>query len=162
MKNLFKLMLLSLLVLSFQACSSDDEASLEVLIPGVGYDIPMEITPNNISGVWELKSWSNSAEPPVVYLELIRKDRKFKMYQYFESMYPRLITGTYSIDEKILTGKYDYINEYWSNEYTIELYQNTMVLSVKEDAADKQIYVRVSEVPAEIKDNALSPIEAEQ
>lgn len=163
MKNFFKLMLLALLVLPFQACSNDDEASVSVVfVPGVGLEIPMEITPNNIAGVWELKSWSNSAEPPVVYLEFIRKDRKYRMYQHFESMYPRLITGTYKIDENTLTGKYDYINEYWSNEYTIELYQNTMVLTVKDDAADRQIYVRVSEVPAEIKDNALSPIAPEE
>ena len=103
MKNIFKLMLLFLLALPFQACSDDDEA----------YVSPLEVTPNNLSGIWELHEWSGSdSEAPVVYIEFIRKDRKFKIYQKFDSMYPRVITGTYTIekdDYKVVTlsGKYD-------------------------------------------------------
>ena len=38
----------------------------------------------------------------------------------------------------------------------------TMILTVDGDATDVQIFVRVSEVPADIKDNALSPVDSEE
>lgn len=157
MKNFFKLMLLSLLLLPLQGCSNDDEA----MIPTV---LPVEVTPNNISGIWKLKSWSGSSQTPVVYLELIRRDRKFKIYQHYDSMYPRLITGTFTLESDyykgtIISGKYDYDSGFWNNDYIVTLYSNSMVLTVDGNSSEVQVYTRVSEIPAEIKDNASSPVE---
>lgn len=160
MKSILKFLLLSLLVLPFQACSDDDNVGL----PG---DLkPMEVTPNNISGTWKLQSWSGSEEyVPVVYVELIRKDRKFNMYQCINSMYPEFITGVYSLENDyykgdILKGKYDYDSGSWNNDYVVTLYKNRMVWVTDNGSGEVQEFVRVNEVPADIKDAALSPVEA--
>lgn len=150
MKNIFKLMLLLLLAIPFQACSDDDEAVVPTL----------EVTPNNISGIWELHEWSGSdSEAPVVYIEFIRKDRKFKIYQKFDSMYPRVITGTYTIekdDYKVVTlsGKYDNGTGNWNNDYIVKaLYEDALILVTNGDESETHTYVRVQELPADITDN---------
>lgn len=158
MKNIFKLMLLLLLVLPFQACSDDDETVRPTL----------EVTPNNIAGIWELHEWSGSSEAPVVYVEFIRKDRKFKIYQKFDSMYPRVITGTYTLEEDyykgtVITGKYDNGTGKWNNDYIVQaLYEDAMILVVDGGDAETHTYVRVQELPAEIADELLSSEEAEE
>lgn len=156
MKSFFKIMMLALLVLPFQACSDDDDAAFT--------PTQMAVTPNNISGVWKLDSWSGSDQyTPVVYLELIRRDRKYNLYEHYGSMYPSLRTGAFELvdDEDkgvLLTGEYDYASGNWNNSYIVKLYANKMILTVDGDAGDVQIFVRVDEVPAHIKETALSPI----
>lgn len=162
MKSVLKFLLLCLMVLPFQACSDDDGAPLS---PDLN---PVEVTPNNISGVWKLQSWNDSEEQvPVVYLELIRRDRKFNLYQWFDSMYPSLKTGTFSLetdedDVTTLKGKYNYSSGPWNNDYIVTLFANRMVLVTDNELGEVQEFVRVSEVPADIKDTALSPIEPEE
>lgn len=165
MKNIFKLMMLALLVVPFQGCSDDDASMPIIMGQGVDFSTPVEVTPNNIAGVWKLQKWSGSSDyTPIVYLELIRRDCKYNIYENYSSMYPRLITGTYTIDNSdyykgtILKGKYDNASGNWNNDYIVALYANSMVLTVDGDADDVQIFVRVNEVPAEIKDAALSPV----
>lgn len=169
MKSILKLMMLALLVIPLQGCSDDDEAMLPVVtIPGVDMSVPVEVTPNNIAGVWKLQRWSGSDQyTPEVYLELIRRDRKFNIYENYGSMYPRLVTGTFSLESDyykgaILKGKYNHSSGNWNNDYIVSLYANAMILTVDGDATDVQIFVRVSEVPADIKDNALSPVDSEE
>lgn len=169
MKSILKLMMLALLVIPFQGCSDDDEAMLPVVtIPGVDMSVPVEVTPNNIAGVWKLQRWSGSDQyTPEVYLELIRRDRKFNIYENYGSMYPRLVTGTFSLESDyykgaILKGKYNHSSGNWNNDYIVSLYANAMILTVDGDATDVQIFVRVSGVPADIKDNALSPVDSEE
>lgn len=169
MKNIFKLMMLALLVIPFQGCSDDDEASMPIVMgQGADFSIPMEVTPNNLAGIWKLQSWSGSNQhTPVVYLELIRRDRKYYIYENYSSMYPRLITGTYSLESDyykgtILKGKYDHASGNWNNDYIVALYANSMILTVDGDAGEVQVFVRVNEVPAEIKDAALSPVGSEE
>ena len=169
MKSILKLMMLALLVIPFHGCSDDDEAMLPVVtIPGVDMSVPVEVTPNNIAGVWKLQRWSGSDQyTPEVYLELIRRDRKFNIYENYGSMYPRLVTGTFSLESDyykgaILKGKYNHSSGNWNNDYIVYLYANAMILTVDGDATDVQIFVRVSEVPADIKDNALSPVDSEE
>lgn len=146
MKNIFKLMLLMLLVLPFNACSDDND---DVARP------TLDVTPNNIAGIWKLHEWSGSdVNLPVVYIEFIRKDRQFKIYQKYDSMYPRVITGTYELNEDyykgvVLTGKYDYGMGKWNNDYIVKaLYEDTMILVVDGNDAEVQTYVRVSDLPA--------------
>lgn len=121
----------------------------------------LEVTPHNISGVWQLVLVKGTALPDGVYcyIEYIRKDRKFVMYQNFDSMYPRRITGVYSIenDKKcgaVLTGKYDFGMGEWNDEYIVsELYTDEMMLVAK---STEEIcrYVRCNEVPEEILEQA--------
>ena len=146
MKNILKLMLLFVLVLPFQACSNDDD---EVARP------TLEVTPNNIAGIWELHEWSGTeGKAPVVYVEFIRKDRKFVIYQKYDSMYTRVITGTYELEEDyykgmILKGKYDYGTGKWNKDYIVKyLYEDTMVIVVDGDGTETLTYVRVSDLPA--------------
>lgn len=159
MKNIFRLMLLFLLVMPFQACSDDDEFTPATL----------EITPNNIAGIWKLYDWSGSGDSaPLVYVEFIRKDRKFKIYQKYDSMYTRVITGTYELEENyykgfVISGKYDYGTGKWNNDYIVEaLYEDRMILLVDGDDAETHVYSRVEELPAEIIDNILPSEEVEK
>lgn len=125
----------------------------------------LEVTPNNISGVWQLVDVNGATLPDGAYLyvEYIRKDKKFVIYQKFDSMYPRRITGTYSIenDKKkgaILSGVYDYGNGKWNNRYIVsELYEDELVLvSDSETGTEKETckYIRCNEVPEEILEQA--------
>ncbi len=148
MKNIFKLMMLLLLVMPFQACSDDDETKVTTL----------DVTPNNIAGIWKLHAWSGTAtEQPMVYIEFIRKDRKFRIYQTYNSMLPEVKTGTYTIEEDyykgdILKGKYDNGMGEWNNVYIVKaLYESALELVVdSKEFEETQTFVRVSELPVEI------------
>ena len=152
MKNFFKLMLLLLLVLPFQACSDDDGPSVTKL----------EVTSNNLAGIWKLHSWSGVAgEQPVVYIEFIRKHNKFRIYQTYNSMLPEVKTGTFEIDSSdyykgdVLKGKYDNGMGEWNNTYIVTaLYETTLELKADtKEFSEVQTYVRVSELPTDILDN---------
>ena len=155
MKNFLKSTAILLVVFFFSACSneSDDFAPQS-----------LEVTPNNISGYWVLSEYNGMEIPEGVfcYVEYIRKDRKFVMYQKFDSMYPRCITGVYSIEKDkygraILSGKYDYSMSAgeWNNKYFVtELLENRMVLTADSENADVCIYVRCNEIPSDVIDEA--------
>ncbi len=160
MKSVLKFLLLFLFVLPFQACSDDENTFFE--------EKPLPVTTNNISGVWKLQSWNGSEEQvPVVYIELIRRDCKFNLYQWF-SMYPSLKTGVYSLDNSdyykgdVIKGKYDHDSGPWNNDYIVTLYANKLVLISDDENREVQEFVRVDEVPADIKNAALSPVSAEE
>jgi hypothetical protein len=78
------------------------------------------------------------------------------MYQKFDSMYPRRLTGSFDITKDaykgyILSGKYDYGTGGWNNSYIVtSLFEESMVLTVDAVNGDVCKYVRCSEVPAEI------------
>lgn len=72
----------------------------------------------------------------------------------------RYITGTYSVEKDghygyVLSGKYDYENGDWNNEYIVtDLMQSgSMVWTVKE-GTEVSKYVRVDKVPDEIVEEA--------
>ena len=153
MKNFLKTTAILFVVLCFGACSNNgDDFTPESL----------EVTPNNISGYWVLAERNGMEIPEGVfcYIEYIRKDRKFVMYQKFDSMYPREITGVYSIEndkygKAILSGKYDYGMGEWNNKYYVtELLDNFMVLTAVSENAEVCKYVRCNEIPAEVLDEA--------
>ena len=150
MKTFLKIWVMLFLVSGFASCSSDDE-----FVPQ-----SLEVTPNNISGVWKLAELNGNQVPDGVfcYIEFVRRDRSFTMYQKFDSMYPRCITGTYSIeiDEykgAILSGKYDFGAGAWNNSYIVTgLFEEHMTLVVDADNGETCKYVRVAGVPQEILD----------
>ena len=149
MKNFLRTTAILFVVLCFGACSnnSDDYTPSS-----------LEVTPNNISGYWMLTEFNGMEIPEGVfcYVEYIRKDRKFIMYQKFDSMYPRTITGVYSIEKDkygkaILSGKYDYGMGEWNNEYYVtELFESSMVLKADSENADVCKYIRCNEIPEEV------------
>ena len=146
MKNFLKTTAILFVVLCFGACSNDiDDFKPKSL----------EVTPNKISGYWMLNEYNGMeiTDGVFCYVEYVRKDRKFVMYQKFDSMYPRRITGVYSIEmnkynKPILSGKYDYGMGDWNNRYYVtELLDNFMVLTADSSSPDVCKYLRCNEIP---------------
>lgn len=114
----------------------------------------MDVTPNNIAGTWELAEWWGAplAEGSFVYMELIRRDNKFVMYQNIDSYATRKFSGIYSIDESsdVISGRYDNEVGNWNNDYVIsELTADRMVWTVKGNPDDVSVYVRC-EIPEDV------------
>ena len=148
MKTFLKTIALMFVLSGFAACSSEDESALQSL----------EVTPNNISGVWALAEVDGKSLPETLccYIKFERRDRKFIMYQKFDSMYPRRLTGTYSITKDeykgyILDGKYDNGTGEWNNAYIVTaLFEDVMLLAADAENGDLCKYVRCNDVPADI------------
>ncbi len=151
MKNIFKLMALFALLLCFVSC--DDEAVTPML----------DVTSANLNGTWKLSEWNGQelAEGTYCYITFNRKDQTFEMYQKFDSMYARYITGTFGIDEDpyfgfVVSGIYDYDNGNWNNAYVVTdlLESGTMTWTAKGDESDVHCYVRCEKVPEAIVEEA--------
>jgi hypothetical protein len=82
------------------------------------------------------------------------------MYQKFDSMYPRRITGVFSIEKDkygkyILSGKYDYGMGEWNNKYFVtELLEGSMILTSDSENAEISKYIRCNEIPEDIIESA--------
>ena len=79
------------------------------------------------------------------------------MYQNFDSMYARCITGRFKIEKDaylgyIISGKYDYQQGDWSDSYIVTdlLSSGSMTWTGKNDAQNVQRYQRCDKVPADI------------
>ena len=149
MKTFLKTIAILTVVICFAACSDNGE----------GYSTDtLEVTPNNISGYWMLTKFNGMELPEgtYCYIRYIRKDKKFEMYENMNSMYPRFITGNYSIETdrkkgSILSGVYDYGNGEWNNKYiVVELLENFMVLEADSEEGEVCCYERCGGIPADI------------
>ena len=147
MKNLsFSALLLAALIM-LASCSNKKQNAQ----PG------LEVTANNISGVWQLASWSGADEMPdsgaYVYIEIERRDQKFTLYQNIDSFSARRITGTYNIytDEEagaVIRGRYDYGTGDWQHRYIVrDLTPNSMTWVAKDAPEDVSVYVRCKSLP---------------
>ena len=148
MKNIFNLMALFAFLCCFSACD-DDEAVIPTLA----------VTPANLNGTWELSEWNGQplAEGTYCYVTFDRKEQTFEMYQKFDSMYARHITGSFSIEEdpylgSVISGVYDFGNGDWNNEYIVTdlLETGSMVWTAKDNESDVNKYVRCETVPEDI------------
>lgn len=120
---------------------------------------PLEVNFNTISGKWELVEWNGAslAEGTYVFIELVRNDRTYTMYQNLDSFteVPHVITGSYNLmtDPElgaIIRGSYDHDNGDWSHRYIItNLYENEMFWVAKDDPTFSQKFVRVDTIPVE-------------
>lgn len=150
MKRFLKTIALMLVLTGVFSCSPEEDLTPQSL----------EVTPNNISGVWKLADVNGQVLPEGVYcyIEFVRRDRTFTMYQKFDSMYPRCLTGSFSITKDeykgyILDGKYDYGTGDWNNSYIVtSLFEESMQLTVDGENGEVCNYVRCSGVPADITD----------
>ncbi|MBQ7297239.1 MAG: lipocalin family protein [Alistipes sp.] len=150
MKNWFYLMGMLLLAVLAGGCNSDDE-----------YVEPqLDVTPHNLSGTWQLESWQNGkqlAEGAYVYVEFIRKDALFKIYQNTDSFQPRLATGRFSIEVEpelgaVVRGMYDYDGGGLNHGYIVKsLTANRLIWVAEDDAEAVSVYVR-ADIPQEVLD----------
>lgn len=144
-------------LMAFAACffccmSCDDD---EIIPP------TLEVTPANLDGTWQLAEWNGSPLPEgtYCYVDFERKNQVFCMYQKFDSMYARYITGSFSIEKNpylgfVISGVYDYGNGEWNNDYIVtDLQENgSMIWTAKDNPDDIQHFVRCEKVPDEIVD----------
>lgn len=147
MKKILRFAVLSLALAALGSCDDD-----------ITYITPMEVTPNNIAGTWYLAEWNGEApaEGSYVYIELIRKDTRYKMYQNIDSFSARKIEGRYAIytDQElgaIIRGEYDNSVGDWRHRYIVtDLDETSMVWTAKDDPSDVSLYKRCDGIPEEI------------
>ena len=121
----------------------------------------LDVTPNNISGQWQLVKWNGSdlSEGSYYYMDLVRKETKFTIYQNFDSMadMPHVVTGEFSIETDaelgaVISGMYDYDEGFWAHKYIVRnLTKDSMEWIASDDPSFVQEFVRVSEIPTSIK-----------
>ncbi|MCM1718855.1 lipocalin family protein [Bacteroides ovatus] len=153
MKNIFRLMALFAFVLCFSSCNDDEETPVTSL----------PVTAANLNGTWQLSEWNGKplAEGTYCYITFNRRELTFEMYQKFDSMYARYITGSFSIENDpylgyIISGEYDFGNGDWNNDYIVTdlLLTGSMTWTAKDDDSDINKYVRCKKVPVSILEEA--------
>jgi hypothetical protein len=149
MKRIFRLFVLAMMATAVAVSCNDKEDYVEPTL---------DVTPNNIAGCWSLDSWSGGelSEGSYVYIDFVRADKTYTLYQNIDSQYMRAITGHYFIytdDEKgaIIRGNYDYGNGDWSHRYVVtELTEGRMVWTALDNPADVSVYIRAT-LPSDLQ-----------
>lgn len=152
MKRLMIHLLVSMSVISMAAISCIDKPDVEV-------EEYLDVNANNISGKWELAEWNGSAltDGTYVFMEIVRNDRTFTLYQNLDSFndVPHVVTGSYFIETDpelgaIIRGSYDHDSGDWAHRYIIrDLTRESMIWVAKDDPEFVQKYVRVESIPVE-------------
>lgn len=90
MKNILNLMALFAFVLCCVSCDDDEKAEIPTL----------PVTAANLNGTWQLAEWNGQpmTEGTYCYITFNRRELTFEMYQKFDSMYARYITGSFSLE----------------------------------------------------------------
>lgn len=117
----------------------------------------LEVNANNIAGKWALVEWNGSslAEGTYVYLDIIRNDRTYTMYQNIDSFkdVPHIVTGSYYLENDpqlgaVIRGNYDYDSGDWAHRYVITCLTATeMIWTAKDDDTFVQKFERVDSIP---------------
>ena len=118
----------------------------------------LDVTPNNISGKWQLVEWDGQplSEGTYFYIEIVRKDRKYTIWQNFDSIQENAheVTGVYNIETDvelgaIIRGKYDFDGGLWAYDYEVnDLTSNSMTwVAIDNNDSFTQKFVRVSDIP---------------
>ena len=153
MKTLFRIMAMFMLLVGASACGDDDDDAVAFL----------EVNYANLNGTWQLAEWNGQplAEGTYCYIVFNRKDKTFEMYQKFDSMYARRITGKFTIEFDnylgyIISGSYDYGQGKWNDSYIVTdlLPSGSMIWTVKDDNTDVSKYVRCDKVPSSVIEEA--------
>lgn len=144
-----KFFMIALCVLVASACDKNDLSQTE--------PVYLEVNANNISGQWELAEWNGAAmqEGTYVYLDIVRNDRTYTMYQNTDSFsdVPHVVTGSYFLETDpelgaIIRGNYDHDSGDWAHRYIIrDLTSDEMTWVAKDDASFVQKFVRISSIP---------------
>jgi hypothetical protein len=120
-------------------------------------EVYLEVNANNISGKWELVEANGSAlvEGMFVYLEIVRNDRTFTLYQNHNGFVDdaRIMTGSYNLDTDpelgaIIRGVYDHDSGDWDHRYIIkDLTATKMTWIAKDDPSYIQVFSRIDSIP---------------
>lgn len=132
------------------ACGKEEAPVIEYL----------DVTPNNIAGEWKLVEWNGAELSPETYfyVEFVRKDREFTIYQNFDSMgnIAHTSEGNFNIEldvelGPIIVGQYKYDGGLWSHDYEVNnLTKDSMEWIAADDPTFVQKFERC-EIPAELK-----------
>jgi hypothetical protein len=144
------LILLSIITMSAVSCGK--------IIMTEPEDAPqLEVNANNISGQWQLVEWNGEylAEGTYVYLDIVRNDKTYTMYQNMDSFsnVPHVITGSYFLSTDVelgavIRGSYDHDSGEWAHRYIIKsLTANEMLWVATDDLSFTQKFVRVESIP---------------
>ena len=117
----------------------------------------LEVNANNISGQWQLKQWNENTlnDDTYVYIDIVRNDRTYTMYQNIDSFkdVPHKVTGSYYLEVDpaigaVIRGNYDHDSGDWAHRYIItDLSRTKMVWTAKDDPTFVQIWNRVDSIP---------------
>lgn len=149
MKTIRIIVMVAAAFLAVQSCTVEPEVTVEYL----------EVNANNISGKWELVEWNGSplAEGTYVFLDIVRNDRTYTMYQNLDSFQdiPHVVTGSYFIETDpglgaVIRGNYDHDAGDWAHRYIVkDLTGTEMVWVAKDDPGFIQKFSRVPSIPVE-------------
>ncbi len=146
MKKIVKFAMVMLVAAVVAACTKPDNNGLVFL----------DVTPNNISGVWRMDSYDNGVKLPegcYYYIVFDRAERTFVTYDNLGSMEAYKNSGRYDIvtdGAAVIRGIYDYGRGDWEHEYYVRnLTSDSMVWVATDDESVKQVYVRAS-LPEEL------------
>lgn len=146
MKKIVKFAMVMVVATVVAACTKPDNNGLVFL----------DVTPNNISGVWRMDSYDNGVKLPegcYYYIVFDRADRTFVTYDNLGSMEAYKNSGRYDIvtdGAAVIRGIYDYGRGDWEHEYYVRnLTNDSMVWVATDDESVKQVYVRAS-LPEEL------------
>ena len=130
----------------------------------------LEVNANNISGQWQLVEWNGGSlsDGTYVYLDIVRNDKTYTMYQNIDSFndIPHVVTGSFFLqgegvtfgegDESVSTqctvirGNYDHDSGDWAHRYIVkDLTADQMYWVAKDDPAFVQKFIRVESIPVE-------------
>lgn len=146
------LILLSIIAMTAVSCG-------KIIITEPGEAPQLEVNANNISGQWELAEWNGTrlSEGTYVYLDIVRNDKTYTMYQNMDSFgnVSHVITGSYFLSTDVelgavIRGSYDHDSGEWAHRYIIEsLTANEMLWVATDDMSFSQKFVRVDSIPVE-------------
>ena len=133
--------------------------SCELVDDGGDQELLLEVNANNISGQWQLILWNDASlnEGTYVYIDIVRNDRPYTMYQNIDSFkdVPHKITGSYYLEVDpavgaVIRGNYDHDSGDWAHRYIItDLTNSKMTWTAKDDPTFVQIWSRVESIPVE-------------
>ena len=131
--------------------------SCELVEDGGDQELLLEVNANNISGQWQLMQWNENTlnDDTYVYIDIVRNDRTYTMYQNIDSFkdVPHKVTGSYYLEVDpaigaVIRGSYDHDSGDWAHRYLItDLTRSHMVWTAKDDPTFVQIWNRVDSIP---------------
>lgn len=126
----------------FAGCSDDDKNN----------DSPLA---KQLAGEWHLASWTGEAPTDVfeAYVSFA-SNGSFEIYQQIEEVYYQRYTGSYTLKDSSLTGKYSF-NASWNNSYEISFDEsgNTLTMVGDPSSGEVSVYTRTA-IPESVRNGA--------
>ena len=146
MKKIVKFAMVIVAMVAAFGCAEPDNNGLQFL----------DVTHNNIQGVWRLESYDNGvklAEGSYYYIVFDRAERTFVTYDNLGSMGAYKNSGRYDIvtdGAAVIRGMYDFGRGDWEHSYYVRnLTADSMYWVATDDETISQVYVR-AELPEEL------------